>query len=62
MAAQRRGSDDGGLGDDGAFAASRASAAPGDGLDAARGVGWGLLLAVVGFWGPMLALWRWLHR
>jgi len=62
VAAQRRGSDDASRGNDSVFAAGRATAAPRDGLDTARGIGWGLLLAVVAFWGPMLALWRWLHR
>jgi hypothetical protein len=43
--------------------AAGAPPVPDGGLDAARGIGWGLLLAVGGFWGPMLVLtWKWLHR
>jgi len=46
-----------------AFAAGGASTqVPADSLEAARGIGWGLVLAILGFWLPTLALWRWLHR
>jgi len=66
MAAQRRDSDRGESRGELRLIAGVAGAstpAPGDGLDAARGIGWGMLVAMVGFWAPMLALtWKWLHR
>ena len=62
MAAQRRNDDQVRAQSEPHDASQNGPRAPGDGLDAARGIGWGVLIAIVAFWAPLAALWRRFHR